>query len=178
MEISIFIIIGAIVALLGYAAILYKQLANLQHNISEAWSHVEAMLKQRHNKLPELVENCKHYMLYEQETLEQLLQAGDAVSTAREQGDIRALGMAEGLLRTGLNELFAVAEGYPELTANEAFQQLHSDISELESSIALRREFYNQSVNDNNARISHLPSSIIAGIFNLQAAEMLEFDAA
>ena len=177
MEISTFIVSATIAAILGYAVLVYNQLAKLQHNISKAWVHVDAMLMQRHDELPELVESCKHYMLYEQETLEQVLQARDVVSTAIEQGDIKALGVAEGQLRKGLNDLFAVAEGYPELMANETFQQLHSDISELESSIALRREFYNQSANDNNARITSFPGSIIAGIFRFQTAEPLEFDA-
>jgi LemA protein len=177
MEISTFIISGAIVAILGYGVVLYNQLTKLQHNISNRWSHVEAMLKQRHDHLPELVEVCKHYMLYEQETLEQVKQAGSAVATAREQGDIGALGEGEEQLRQALNNLFAVAEGYPELVANETFQQLHSDISELDSSIALRREFYNESVSNNNLRLEQCPSKTIARLFNFQTAEPLEFGA-
>jgi LemA protein len=177
MEISPFIVSVTLAALLGYAVALYKQIAKLQHNITEAWSHVEAMLKQRHDELPELVESCTHYMLYEQETLDQVMQARDAVSTAREQSDIKALGVAEGQLRKGLNDLFAVAEGYPELMANETFQQLHTDISELESSIALRREFYNQSVKTHNMRIGQFPGQIIARLFNFRVSELLEFRA-
>jgi LemA protein len=177
MEISTFIIIGTITAILGYAAILYKQMAGLQHNISETWSHVESMIKQRNDELSRLVESCTHYMLYEQETLEQVIQAGSDVSTAIEQNDLEALGMAERQLGVGLSNLFAVAEGYPELIANESFQQIHSDISELESSIALRREFYNQSVKTNNMRIGQFPGQIIARLFNFRVSELLEFRA-
>jgi LemA protein len=175
MEISPFIVSVTLAALLGYAVALYKQMAKLQHNIAETWSHVDAMLKQRHDELPELVESCKHYMLYEQEALEQVLQASDAVAGAAEQSDMRALGAAEGQLRLALNNLFAIAEGYPELMANETFQQLHSDLSELDSSITLRHQFYNQGVNDHNARLTRFPETIIAGIFNFRPAEPLEF---
>ncbi len=176
MEISTFIILGAIVVILGYVVVLNGKMSKQQQNISQAWAHVDAMLKQRHAELPKLVESCKHYMLYEQETLEQVMQARAAVSTASEQYDIAALGIAEGQLRLGLNNLYEVAAGYPELMANETFRQLQSDISELEGSIALRREFYNEGVKLNNARIERCPNKIIARLFGFQPAKPLEFN--
>jgi LemA protein len=114
-------------------------------------------------------------MEYEQETLEKVMQARAAVHNAQQQGDMGALGAAEGQLRLGLGNLFAVAEAYPDLKANETFQHLQTRISGLEESIADRREFYNESVNNNNVRIEQFPDLIIARMFNFKAAELLEF---
>jgi len=103
------------------------------------------------------------------------MQARSAVSTARQQGDMGALGAAEGQLRLGLGNLFAVAEAYPDLKANETFLHLQSRITGLENSIADRRELYNDFVNSNNVRIEQFPDVIIANMFNFKAAELLEF---
>ncbi|MES9879614.1 MAG: LemA family protein [Sedimenticola sp.] len=175
MEISLFIILGTIAAAILYAIVLYNNLVNLKHGITKAWANIDVLLKQRHDELPKLVETCKQYMQYEQETLERVMQARAAVSSAREQGDVGALGGAETQLRLGLGNLFAVAEAYPDLKANDTFQHLQSRISELESSIADRREYYNESVNNNNVRIEQFPDVIIANRFNFKAAELLEF---
>ncbi len=86
-----------------------------------------------------------------------------------------AVGLAEGRLRQGLGNLFALAEAYPDLKANDSFQHLHSRISGLENSIADRREFYNESVNNNNVRIEQFPDAIIARRFGFKPAELLEF---
>lgn len=175
MEISSFIILGIIIANLVYAVVIYNGLVSLKHGISKAWANIDVLLKQRHDELPKLVETCKQYMQYEQETLEQVMRARAAVSSAREQGNIGALGTAEGQLRLGLGNLFALAEAYPDLKANENFQHLQSRISGLENSIADRREFYNESVNNNNVRIEQFPDVIVARLFNFKGGELLEF---
>jgi LemA protein len=176
MDISTFIILGLIIASLVYGVMIYNNLVTLKHNVSKAWSNIDVLLKQRHDELPKLVETCKQYMQYEQETLKQVMQARAAVSDARESGDIGALGAAEGQLRLGLGNLFAVAEAYPDLKANETFQHLQSRISGLENSIADRREFYNESVNNNNIRIEQFPDVIVARMLNFRPAELLEFE--
>jgi len=175
MEISSFIVLGAIAVIAVYGVTIYNNLVTLKHGVSKAWANIDVLLKQRHDELPKLVETCKQYMQYEQETLEQVMKARAAVSTAREQGDIGALGGAESQLRLGLGNLFAVAEAYPELKANENFQHLQTRISGLENSIADRREFYNESVNNNNVRIEQFPDVILARFFNFKSAELLEF---
>ena len=175
MEISSFIILGIIIVNLVYAVVIYNGLVSLKHSISKAWANIDVLLKQRHDELPKLVATCKQYMKYEQETLEQVMQARAAVSSAREQGNIGALGAAEGQLRLGLGNLFALAEAYPDLKANETFQHLQSRISGLENSIADRREFYNESVNNNNVRIEQFPDVMIARLFNFKTGELLEF---
>ncbi|WP_428606335.1 LemA family protein [Sedimenticola sp.] len=177
MDIGTFVTLGILAVVAFYAIAIYNGLVNLKHGVSKAWANIDVLMKQRHDELPKLVETCKQYMQYEQETLERVMQARAAVSSAREQGDIGALGGAENQLRLGLGNLFAVAEAYPDLKANETFQHLQSRISGLENSIADRREFYNESVNNNNVRIEQFPDLIVARLFNFKAAELLEFSA-
>jgi LemA protein len=133
------------------------------------------LLKQRHDELPKLVETCKQYMQYEREVLEKVTLARAAVHSAREAGDVAALGAAETGLRAGLSRLFAVAENYPELRANENFQHLQDRISQLEAQIADRREFYNDMVNANNIRIEQFPDNVIATLFRFGEKPLLRF---
>ena len=175
MDVAIFIILGIIIAVVLYAIVLYNNLVSIKHNVDKAWSNIDVLLKQRHDELPKLVETCKQYMQYEQETLQKVMQARAAVHAAREKGDVSALGPAETQLRMGLGNLFAVAEAYPDLKANENFQHLQARISGLEDAIADRREFYNESVNINNIRIEQFPDVIIARQFNFGPKHLLEF---
>jgi LemA protein len=117
-------------------------------------------------------------MKHEQDTLEKVMLARSQVFQARESGNIGALGLAEGELRAGLGQLFAVAENYPDLKANENFKHLQGRISNLENAIADRREFYNESVNVNNVRIEQFPDLIIAGLFNFEPFKLLKFQPA
>jgi LemA protein len=176
MDIVGYTILAILAALLLYGIVMYNRLVNLKHNASKAWSNIDVLLKQRHDELPKLVSTCKEYMKYEQETLERVIAARSRVAAARESGDVGALGMAEGALRIGLGQLFALAEDYPDLKANETFQHLQGRISGLENGIADRREFYNESVNLNNIGIEEFPDVIIARLFNFKALELLEFD--
>lgn len=170
-----FIIVGVLAAGILYAIMIYNNLVSLKHNVSKAWANIDVLLKQRHDELPKLVETCKQYMGYEQETLKKVMQARAAVSAAREKGDISALGPAETQLRMGLGNLFALAEAYPDLKANESFQHLQGRISGLENAIADRREFYNESVNNNNVRIEQFPDVLIARNLGFGAKDLLEF---
>jgi LemA protein len=175
--------IGSIVALAVFAGLvfyvisIYNHLVRLKHNVSKAWSNIDVLLKQRHDEIPKLVETCKQYMKFEQETLEKVMQARSQVSDARQKQDVPGLGAAEGALRTGLGQLFALAEDYPELRANDNFQHLQSRISSLENTIADRREFYNESANINNIGIETFPDLIVARLFAFGARELLEFEA-
>jgi len=175
MDVTSFIVFGVLAAGILYAIMLYNNLVSLKHNVSKAWANIDVLLKQRHDELPKLIETCKQYMGYEQETLEKVMQARAAVSSAREKGDVAALGPAETQLRMGLGNLFALAEAYPDLKANESFQHLQGRISGLENAIADRREFYNESVNNNNVRIEQFPDVIIARNLGFSAKDLLEF---
>ena len=173
----ILIFLGAIAVLLIYGITLYNHLVNVKHAVAKAWANIDVLLKQRHDELPKLVEVCKQYKQFEQATLQKVIEARSQVQSARERQDIPALGQAEGMLRMGLGSIFAVAEAYPELKANENFMQLQTRITSLENGIADRRELYNESVNINNVQIEVFPASIIARLFNFGEKPLLEFSA-
>jgi len=175
MNIALWVLLGMLVIVLIYAIIIYNNLVALKHQVSQAWANIDVLLKQRHDELPKLVETCKQYMGYEQETLEQVIKARSAVAAARERGDVGGVGNAESQLRLGLGNLFALAEDYPDLKANESFQHLQARITGLEDSIADRREFYNAAVNNNNVRIEQFPDVIIARRLAFRPAQLLEF---
>ena len=177
MGIVAIVILGLAILALVYLVMIYNNLVQVKHNVSKAWANIDVLLKQRHDELPKLVETCKQYMKFEQDTLQKVIDARSRVFSARESQDIRALGAAESGLRTSVGNLFAVAEQYPDLKTNQTFQQLQGRISGLENAIADRREFYNESVNVNNVRIEQFPDSIVAGMFGFKAAQLLEFTA-
>ena len=158
-----------------YAVRIYNGLVALRENVRKAWSNIDVLLTQRHDELPKLVETCKRYMAYEQETLERVMQARTAVFKAQGSGDVPALGAAEQQLREGLGRLFAVAENYPDLKADQGFKHLQTRISQLEDTIADRRELYNEAVNLNNIRIQTFPDLIVARLFEFRPAPLLEF---
>lgn len=175
MDVLIFIFLGIVVVLVVYIILIYNNLVAVKHNVDKAWANIDVLLKQRHDELPKLVEVCKAYMKHEKDTLEKVIQARSAVASAREQVDLANLGPAETQLRLGLGNLFALAEAYPDLKANETFQHLQTRITTLEDNIADRREFYNESVNVNNVRIEQFPDLVVARTFNFPARDLLEF---
>lgn len=168
-----------LLALLVVAAVyfvrIYNGLIALRENVRKAWANIDVLLTQRHDELPKLVEACKQYMRYERDTLEAVMRARQAVADAQQRGDLDKLGAAETQMRLGLGQLFAVAEAYPELRANDNFRHLETRITGLENAIADRREFYNDSVNLNNVRIELFPDVLIARLFAFGPFRLLEF---
>ena len=178
MSIGSAVFLGLVVLALVYGVVTYNGLVQLKHNIAKAWANIDVLLKQRHDELPKLVEVCHQYKQFEQETLARVTEARARVAKAREAHDVPALGAAENLLRAGLGQIFAVAEAYPELKANEHFMQLQTRITALENSIADRREWYNESVNLHNVRIEQFPDLIIARMFSYTEQPLLQFSVA
>lgn len=175
MSIGSAVLLGLVVLTLVYGVVIYNGLVQLKHNLAKAWANIDVLLKQRHDELPKLVEVCRQYKQFEQDTLARVTEARARVAQARETHDVPALGAAEQLLRSGLGQIFAVAEAYPELRANEHFMQLQSRITALENAIADRREFYNDAVNANNVRIEQFPDVAIARLFAFVAHPLLSF---
>ena len=171
------ILLGILAIVVIYGVMLYNGLVALKHNVAKAWANIDVLLKQRHDELPKLVEVCKQYKQFEQDTLQRVIAARSQVQSARETQNIGALGEAEGALRMGLGRLFAVAEAYPELKANENFMQLQQRITSLENGIADRRELYNDAVNINNVRVEQFPDSVVAGLFRFGTKPLLQFSA-
>ena len=177
MEITAIILLVVLVVVVIYFVMIYNQLVQIKHNVSKAWANIDVLLKQRHDELPKLIETCKQYMKFEQDTLVRVMEARSHVSTAREQQNVGALGQAEGELRGALGKLFALAEAYPDLKTDQTFLNLQGRISSLENAIADRREFYNESVNINNVRIEQFPDSIVAALFSFRDMALLKFSA-
>ena len=175
MGIGGFVFSAIVVVAVVYFVMLYNGLVSLKNDVKKAWANIDVLLKQRHDELPKLVETCKQYMGYEKDTLEKVMQARAGVQQARESGDVAALGPAEAQMRSMIGKLYAVAEAYPQLKANESFQELQGRISGLENAIADRREFYNDSVNLYNTRIQSFPELILARQFSFKEASLLEF---
>ena len=178
MSVSSIVLLAALAIALLYSVVIYNNLVRLKHNIAKAWANIDVLLKQRHDELPKLVEVCRQYKQFEESTLTRVIEARARVSDARAQHDVPALGAAEGMLRMGLGQLFAVAEAYPELKANEHFMQLQTRITALENSIADRREWYNESVYVHNVRIEQFPDLIVARMFQFTEQPLLEFSTA
>lgn len=170
-----FIVLALVGGVLGYGVLIYNSLVRLKHAVAKAWSNIDVLLKQRHDELPKLIDTCRQYMAYEKETLEAVMAARSHAEQARTEGDVKGVGRAESEMRFGLGKLFAVAEAYPDLKANESFRQLQQRISGLEDAIADRREYYNEAVNLNNVRIEQFPDVIVANAFGFRPADLLEF---
>jgi LemA protein len=172
------IVVILLVLATGYFVGIYNALIRVRADVKLAWSNIDVLLVQRHDELPKLVETCRQYLQYEQQTLERVMQARSAVAAARASGSVAAVGAAESGLRSGLAGLFAVAENYPDLKANQAFKHLQQRITGLEQAIADRREIYNDTVNINNVRIAAFPDVLIATRYDFEPAHLLKFDAA
>lgn len=162
-----FLVIGGFL----YFVTIYNGLIAASRNIEKSWANIDVLLKQRHDEIPKLVKVCEGYMKYERETLEKITAARTACIQAKTVGESS---QAEGSLAQSLRTLFAVAENYPDLKANQNFSQLQQRVSYLESQIADRRELYNDTINNYNIRINEIPDMFVAHMLNLQPKEMFK----
>ena len=156
----------------------YNQIQINDEQVNASWSEVLNQYKRRADLIPNLVQVVQGYAAHEKEVLTRVTEARARVAAAREAHDVGALGAAEGMLRAGLGQIFAVAEAYPELKANEHFMQLQSRITALENAIADRREWYNEAVNVLNVRIEQFPDLLIARLFAFVGQPLLQFSSA
>ena len=167
------VVLGLIVVVaLSYLVTIYNGLIRVKNNIEKAWANIDVLLKQRHDEVPKLIAVCEGYMTHERGALELVLQARSAMMGLGAQPAAVAVGEAK--LAGALKGLFEIAESYPELKAKASFQQLQTRISGLESEIADRREFYNESVNSYNIRIESLPDIVVARNLGMKRCEMFQ----
>ncbi|HEX6950910.1 MAG TPA: LemA family protein [Nitrospira sp.] len=159
-----------VVSLIGYVVGLYNTLVRLSNNVDKAWSNIDVILKQRRDELPKLVQVCNSYMRHERETLESVTNARSAYGRSTSVND---KAKAENQLTSALGRLFAVAEQYPDLKANQQFLIAQQRISALENTIADRREFYNDSVNLYNISIEQIPAVWVAQQIGYPARPLL-----
>lgn len=168
------IVIVAIVVFLGIVlAAMYNSLVKRRNQVDNSWSQIDVQLKRRHDLIPNLVEAVKDYMAYEQETLTRVTEARAAAVAAGSRGP-EAQARAENALTDTLRSLFAVAENYPELKANQNVMSLQEELTATENKISFARQFYNDSVLTYNNKIQTVPTNIIAGMFNFTRREFFE----
>ncbi len=170
----VWIVILVIVALLVIALItLYNRFVRLRNRVDNAWAQIEVQLKRRWDLIPNLVETVKGYAEHERGTFEAVTEA--RANAQRAQGPAETAA-AEGILGAALGRLFAVAEAYPELQADENFRQLQDELAGTENRIAVSRQVYNDTVLTYNNSIQTFPGVVLAGPFNFEKREFFETD--
>jgi LemA protein len=166
-------VLAVVVVLAGIG--IYNRLVTLRNRVDNAWSQIDVQLRRRYDLIPNLVETVKGYAAHERETLEAVVAARGAAMSAQ---TVAEHSQAENMLSGTLKSLFALAEAYPDLKANQNFLMLQEELSGTESKIAYARQFYNDSVMSYNTATQTVPSSIVAGMFGFQQREYFEIEAA
>lgn len=159
------------VAIILWVVAIYNGLIKLKNRTDEAWSDIDVQLKRRHDLIPNLINTVKGYAIHEKEVFEKVTEArAKAVSAGSTADKVQA----ENALSGTLKSLFAVAEAYPELKANQNFLELQRELSDTENKIMAARRFYNGNVRDFNIKLQVFPTNIIAGVLNFTAREFFE----
>jgi LemA protein len=174
MSTTTWIVLGVIAVLIVWVIIIYNGLVAMRQRVNQSFSDVDVQLRQRHDLIPNLVETVKGYATHERGTLEDVIKARNAAMAA--QGPAQQ-GAAEGMLTGALGKIIALAEAYPDLKANANFQQLQSELSDLENKIAAARRFFNNSVSEYNTGIQQFPAALLAGTFGFTQKEFFELGA-
>lgn len=167
----IFLIVVGVIAL--YVVLAYNGLVTLKNRVEEAWSDIEVQMKRRYDLIPNLVNTVKGYAAHEQTAFEKVTEARAKAMSAT---GIADKGAAENMLAGALKSVFAIAEAYPDLKANQNFLELQQELSDTENKIQASRRFYNGNVRDLNTKIETFPSNIIAGMFSFAKREFFELD--
>ena len=173
---AIIIVVVIVVLILLYLILAYNRLVRTRNQIDNAHSQIDVQLKRRYDLIPNLVETVKGYAAHEKSTFEAVTAARANAIQAQEGGSPAQQAQAENALTGTLKSLFAVAEAYPDLKANQNFLNLQEELTSTEDRIAYARQFYNDSVLGYNNRIQSFPSSLIAGTFNFDKREYFEGD--
>jgi LemA protein len=167
------VLLVIVVGLALLFVVLYNRLVRLRNRVDNAWAQIEVQLKRRWDLIPNLIETVKGYAAHERETFDSVTQARAA---AQQAGTPAQTAQAEGILGAALGRLFAVAEAYPELQADENFRQLQTELAETENRIAVSRQVYNDSVLSFNNAIQTFPGLAVAGPFNFTVREFFEVE--
>ncbi|MEN6520973.1 MAG: LemA family protein [Armatimonadota bacterium] len=168
MPTGLIIVLALVGLLLLWAILTYNRLVVLRNRIENAWSQIDVQLRRRYDLIPNLVETVKGYASHEREVFEKVTEARSAMTNAQ---GVEQQGQAQNMISQALKSLFAVAEAYPDLKANQNFLLLQEELSGTESKIAYARQFYNDTVMAFSAMIQQFPANIIAGSFGFQTKE-------
>ncbi len=170
--IGFLVLVGLLV--LWFVAI-YNRFIRGKNLVQEGWSGIDVQLKRRHDLIPNLIESVKGYMQYEQKTLANIVELRTRSISA---GSVKEKAEVEGELTRALKSIFALAEAYPDLKANQSFLDLQSNLAGIEDQIQLARRYYNGAVRDFNILVEAFPSVLVARMFNFQLAEFFEIETA
>ena len=166
-------IIVIVVVLVLFVVFLYNSVIRLRNQIKNSWAQIDVQLKRRNDLIPNLIESVKGYMKHEKGVLTQVTKARTAFMNAKSMSD---KAKADNMMSATLKSLFAVAENYPQLKANENFIQFQNRVSEIENQISDRREFYNDSVNTYNIRLEQIPYVFIGNMLHYTKKELFKVD--
>ena len=162
MSTTSWVVLGIVVVIVIWAISVYNSLVAMRQRTNQAFADIDVQLKQRHDLIPNLVETVKGYAAHERGTLEAVIQARNAAMAAP---GVEQKVAAENMLTGALRQMFALAESYPDLKANQNFQQLQGEISDIENKLAASRRFFNSAVQEYNTGIQQFPAALFAGIF-------------
>jgi LemA protein len=181
MLIPLLVILGVLVLLGFWIAGIYNRLVSLRARNKNAFAQIDVQLKRRYDLIPNLVETAKGYMSHERETLEAVINARNQAASAAGKaatnpGDPAALGGAETMLTQSLGRLFALAEAYPDLKANQNMIAIQEELTSTENKVAFSRQAFNDAVTAYNMYRESFPPVLFAGTFGFQHASLLEFD--
>ena len=169
----LWIVLGVVALLVVALVLLYNRLVTFRNRVENAWAQVDVQLRRRYDLIPNLVETVKGYAAHERETFEAVTNARARAQAAQGPAD---QGAAEGILGQALGRLFAVAEAYPELQADENFRQLQDELAQTENRIAVSRQVYNDTVLTYNNAIQTVPGVLFAGPFGFARKEFFELE--
>ena len=173
MNTILWIMVGLVAVIVLWVAVSYNGFVRLINRAKEAWSDISVQLKRRYDLIPNLVSTVQGYAEHEASVFENVTRAR---ANAMNAGSLADKGEAENMLTGALKSLFAVAEAYPDLKANQNFLELQKELADTENKIQAARRFYNTNVRDLNTQIESFPSNIIAGVFNFSNMEFFELE--
>jgi LemA protein len=176
MSTSTWIVIAVIAALLVWIVVIYNGLVAMRQRVNQAYADIDVQMKQRHDLIPNLVETVKGYAGHERNTLEAVIKARNTAIQAQSSG-VAAQAQAENVLSGTLRQLFALSEAYPDLKANQNFQQLQSELTDIENKLAAARRFFNNAVQEYNTGIQQFPAVILAGPLGFTQKEFFDVGA-
>ena len=172
----IYIILAVVAVIVVWVIALYNSFVRLVNRANEAWSDIDVQLKRRYDLIPNLVSTVKGYAKHEEGTFSKVTEARSNAMQAEQSGNPAEAAKAENALSGALKSLFAVAESYPDLKANENFLELQKELSDTENKIQASRRFYNTNVRDLNIKVESFPSNLIASVFNFAKREFFDLE--
>lgn len=171
--IAVWIVVGIVVLAVLWAIYAYNRFVRLRQRVDNAWSQIDVQLRRRYDLIPNLVEAVKGYAAHERELFEDVTKARAAAEQA---GTVQDQAHAENQITAGLRRLFAVAENYPQLKANQNFLALQEELTSTEGKIAYARQFYNDQVMELNTKIQSFPSNVVARTGKFEPRQFFEID--